>query len=65
MSNFEDLIKEKPISSIHLQRKTALVTVENKVQKINEFEQANPNSRIFSRIEQEANEVMQTFRECK
>ena len=59
MSNFEDLIKEKPISSIHLQRKTALVTVENKVQKIKELEPDNPNPRIFTRIEQEANDALQ------
>ena len=59
MSNFEDLIKEKPISSIHLQRKTALVTVENKVQKIKELDPDNPNPRIFTRIEQEANDALQ------
>ena len=61
MSSFEDLIKEKPILSIHLQRKTALVAVDNKVQKISELDSDNPNSRIFSRIEQEAEEALQTL----
>ena len=62
MSKFEDLIKLKPIVSIHLQRETALITIDNEVQMIDELDKDNPNSRIFSRIERETNETLHTLK---
>ena len=61
MSSFEDLIIEKPVKSIYLQRKTALVTLNSKILKIGELDKDNPNTRIFSRIEHEADEALQAL----
>ena len=61
MSSFDELIAEKPIITIHLQRKAVLLKVDNHIEKLKELNIENPNSRIFARIEKDANETLHSL----
>ena len=56
MSSFKELIAAKPAQAVCNQRKTALIDLNNKLQMIASLSTENPNSRVFSRVEEETNE---------
>ena len=56
MSGFKELIAAKPAQAVCNQRKTALIDLNNKLQMIASLSTENPNSRVFSRVEEETNE---------
>ena len=61
MSSFDELIAEKPIITIHLQRKAVLLKVDNHIEELKELNIENPNSCIFARIENDANETLHSL----